>query len=183
MFRKISSTLGIAERNLMIVAHPDDEIIFGGALLQEGNWKVICLTNGDNTTRCKEFQEVMNILGLDYEIWDYPDKWGGDFDRKSVREKLLPIIKDKYNKIVTHNEDGEYGHSQHIATNEIVMELVDENLFVFGKGDNFLPFDMIHRKFNLLKIYESQKGVADWVSKNGTKIMDYLLFEKIERIK
>ena len=33
---------------LMVVAHPDDETLGGGAHLTEGGWFVVCLTNGDN---------------------------------------------------------------------------------------------------------------------------------------
>lgn len=31
--------------NLMIVAHPDDETLWGGAHLSDGGWFVVCLTN------------------------------------------------------------------------------------------------------------------------------------------
>ena len=58
----------------MIVSHPDDESIFGGAaLLREQGWKVICLTNGNDKIRSKEFCEEMKIAGASYEIWDHPD--------------------------------------------------------------------------------------------------------------
>ena len=41
---------------VMIVAHPDDELIFGGAeLIQNKGYKVICITNQDNIQRKKEF--------------------------------------------------------------------------------------------------------------------------------
>jgi hypothetical protein len=55
----------------MIVAHPDDEVLFGGSqLITEKNWKVVCVTNGNNTKRSFEFGSVMKLLNLDYEIWD-----------------------------------------------------------------------------------------------------------------
>ena len=38
-------------KRLMIVAHPDDETIWGGAHLSEGGYLVVCLTNGNNQTR------------------------------------------------------------------------------------------------------------------------------------
>ena len=47
--------------NLLIVAHPDDEVIFTGSLLLLHNYidKVICVTNGKDEIRKSEFQRVM----------------------------------------------------------------------------------------------------------------------------
>lgn len=71
---------------IMIVAHPDDETIFGGTqLLQEKGWLVICVTNGDNQVRCGEFTKVMKKIDAHFEIWNYYDEWDGDFDRYSLR--------------------------------------------------------------------------------------------------
>ena len=48
---------------LMVVAHPDDETLWGGAHLTEGGWFVVCLTNGYNEVRKNEFYEVMKESG------------------------------------------------------------------------------------------------------------------------
>lgn len=45
--------------SLMIVAHPDDETIWGGSHLINGNYTVLCITNGNNKKRKKEFMNVM----------------------------------------------------------------------------------------------------------------------------
>ena len=39
--------------SLMIVAHPDDETIWGGSHLINGNYTVLCITNGNNKKRKK----------------------------------------------------------------------------------------------------------------------------------
>lgn len=44
--------------SLMIVAHPDDETIWGGSHLINGNYTVLCITNGNNKKRKKEFMNV-----------------------------------------------------------------------------------------------------------------------------
>ena len=41
-------------QKLMIVAHPDDETIWGGSHLLKGHYLVVCLTNGNNEKRKKE---------------------------------------------------------------------------------------------------------------------------------
>ena len=38
-------------QKLMIVAHPDDETIWGGSHLLKGHYLVVCLTNGNNEKR------------------------------------------------------------------------------------------------------------------------------------
>ena len=45
---------------LMIVAHPDDELIFGGAeLIKHGpDYKVVCITNKNNKIRSSEFKNL-----------------------------------------------------------------------------------------------------------------------------
>src|SRR6187399_1797175 len=59
---------------LMIVAHPDDELIFGGAeLVSKPGWKVVVVTNCTQGSanlftphmpdRNKEFSSIMNKLG------------------------------------------------------------------------------------------------------------------------
>ena len=32
----------------------------------------------------REEFEAMEFVGAEYEIWDYEDKWGGDFDRPEL---------------------------------------------------------------------------------------------------
>lgn len=88
---------------LMVVAHPDDESIFGGAaLLSEQGWKVICLTNGDNETRSNEFRNVMRRVGASFEIWNYPDALKGSFDPRQLGKDLGKVInKHKFQRIVT----------------------------------------------------------------------------------
>ena len=48
----------------MIVAHPDDETLWGGAHLKSGNWFVVCLTNHFTDVRKNEFKSVMEKAGI-----------------------------------------------------------------------------------------------------------------------
>lgn len=43
--------------SLMIVAHPDDETIWGGSHLINGNYTVLCITNGNNKKKKKRVYE------------------------------------------------------------------------------------------------------------------------------
>lgn len=114
--------------NVMIIAHPDDEILWGGEQLLKENYLVVCLTNGGNKTRRKEFEKVMqetNDYGI---ILDYPDnphkvksKWKKE--RADIKADIAYILQyKKWSKIVTHNPEGEYGHIHHKTTNKIVTK-------------------------------------------------------------
>ncbi|XWV26223.1 hypothetical protein QJ857_gp0853 [Tupanvirus soda lake] len=156
-YRKLYHSDNIIEGNqyinankLMIVAHPDDELIFGGKeLLTENGWKVVCITNGSPKSenifalnyspnrRLLEFINVMNTLGCQYEMWDYEDNgYNSNWDESSLLHKLNRLINEKkYKMILTHNLDGEYGHIQHKKVSELVHKLNPSNLYVFGYVD------------------------------------------------
>lgn len=127
--------------NLMIVAHPDDELLWGGAHLIEDNYLVVCVTCGSNKLRVIEFDKVMKATGEKYIMLGYPDKTNGERDNwDTVREDIISDI-DKiialkdWNIIVTHNPDGEYGHIHHQMTSQIVTDAVKAkyNLYYFGR--------------------------------------------------
>lgn len=160
---------------LMIVAHPDDESIFGGAnLLKEKGWKVICLTNGNDVVRSKEFLKAMNIAEASYEIWDYPDEREGIFEAEQLKKDLdKSLRKNQVQCIVTHNLTGEYGHNQHISLSKILHEFKYNNLYVFDQSQQILPFKLLKKKLNLLSVYQSQ------MEGNIEKLMYYVAHERL----
>ncbi len=160
---------------LMIVAHPDDESIFGGAaLIKENGWKVICLTNGDHYIRSNEFYKAMKIVGVSCEIWDYPDQYDGSFDAQELMKDLNKILRKNHFKcIVTHNLDGEYGHSQHKSLSKILHNQKYDNLYVFDKAVTILPYRLLRKKLNLLSVYQSQ------IKGNIENLMHYIVYERI----
>ncbi|WP_438347843.1 PIG-L deacetylase family protein [Paenibacillus sp. FA6] len=161
---------------LMIVAHPDDETIFGGAqLIQEKGWKVICVTNGDNKVRCKEFKKVMKKVDAEYEIWKYEDKWGGDFDQSRLKSDLEEVLaRQPFDKVVTHNLEGEYGHTQHQVLSKLVHELIEKDIYVFHTSDIKLDDDILAKKREILKCFKSQD--IKWLKK-------YIQFEEIKKVR
>ena len=148
---------------LMVVAHPDDESLFGGAqLIRESGWKVVCVTNGDHPVRREEFKSVMFVTDCDHEIWSFYDEQYTPFNTNSLRDELQRIVNEKpWTKIVTHNAEGEYGHIHHKQINRLMIELVGEKLWTFNFEGPDLPEDIWEEKVGLVSIYESQKHICD----------------------
>ena len=58
---------------MLVSTHPDDESYWGGAHLLEDNYLVVCITNGDNSVRHKEFFNALQYSGDEGVILEYPD--------------------------------------------------------------------------------------------------------------
>lgn len=145
--------------NLMIVAHPDDELLWGGAHLIKDNYLVVCITCGTNQIRVNEFVRVMNETNDKYIMLGYPDKTNGERDswdnhRANISKDLNEIINLKeWNIIVTHNPDGEYGHQHHKMTSSITTSIVTtDNLYYFGK---------YHSKKTITNYYDEMAQIND----------------------
>jgi LmbE family N-acetylglucosaminyl deacetylase len=119
---------------LMIVAHPDDESLFGGeALTSSAGWTVVCVTNGTSEERRREFIAAMTSIGANYTMLSHFDHLNSGNFSPRLGEQLAALIAEfPYEIVVTHNERGEYGHPQHRAVHREVRRLAGPRpLYVF----------------------------------------------------
>lgn len=176
-------------KKLMIVAHPDDETIFGGIELAEHgqDYKVVCLTNGSNELRKKEFTKAMKALKIkSWEIWDWKDDLYGFKDLDLEKLKIL-INSRNWEKIVTHNSIGEYGHPQHKEVFDAIKSITS-NFYVFGKSSKKNNIELLTKKINTLNLYPSEKDIiqqlltknGDWFKSNDDST-NYIEHESIEK--
>lgn len=166
-------------KNLMVVAHPDDDLLFGGTELMKDDYVVVCVTCGTSKTRLKEFKRMMNYFEDEYITLGYPDlvegkksEWTDEYDSITRDIKNIIYLKE-WDKIVTHNPDGEYGHIHHKMTNRIVTGLTNDKskLYYFNKTystkyykenniSKTLDEEMCNKKRELFdKYYKSQVGL------------------------
>ena len=145
--------------SLMIVAHPDDETIWGGSHLINGNYTVLCITNGNNKKRKKEFMKVMEKTHSKGIILSFPDKTKGKRDnwkscKKDIQREIKKEIDSKdWGKIVTHNPDGEYGHIHHKKVSKYVTMILKKE----DKTDQLIYFGKYTSKKNKAKLENEKK--------------------------
>lgn len=165
--------------NLMIVAHPDDETIWGGYHLLKDNYLVVCITCGNNKIRANEIKEALTYSNDKLIMLNFPDKVLGkrsDWkeEKEDIRKDIKKIIEYKnWDLIATHNPEGEYGHEHHKMTSKIVSKLYDgDSLYYFGKyyskkniekidKENKINENELTNKNKMIKVYKSQSFIND----------------------
>ena len=167
---------------LMIVAHPDDETLWGSEELLKNKYLVVCITCGTNKKREKEIEAALKISKDRLIVLDKPDKVRGKRSdwkhyKKQIEYELKYVIKKKkWNTIVTHNPEGEYGHIHHKITNNIVTKVYNKEkigkLKYFGKyyskkrinQNKFareIPEDIYDMKIEMIDSYKSQAFIKN----------------------
>lgn len=142
---KILDALGAYKATkLMVVAHPDDETLWGGAHLSEGGYLVVCMTHGNDGKRRKEFENIIKASGNIGLMLTYPDEINGvrsdwSEQRAGMMKDLDTVLRYKsWSLVATHNPEGEYGHMQHKLTDRITTQAYyrvypDGRLYYFGR--------------------------------------------------
>lgn len=165
--------------NVMIVTHPDDESLWGGAHLLHEKYLVVCMTNAYHQTRHANFDSVMQKVSQKSLILNYPDvkKYykGGKYDADLYTTSEVGMRKDirtilsykKWKKVVTHNPFGEYGKFHHQRVSAYVssefdkLKLQNVEFYYFGKfydADQTIPGEPIPaedlaRKNEMIQMY------------------------------
>lgn len=135
-------------RALVIVAHPDDETLWGGGTIlmhPEWSWQVISLCRGDDSERRPRFFDAMQRLGVAEASMDQLDD--GPEQRplagRRIRAALeLVLANSGYDLVITHSPFGEYTrHLRHEEVGRAVLQLWDsgvlntDELWLFAYSD------------------------------------------------
>ena len=165
---------------ILMVAHPDDEVLFAYPALMAKNCHVVCMTSGSNQERKAEYTNVMNLVNtsrnqkglqpLGFDMLDFPEeqKWA----LKETAARVVEVVQasgfasttDTHScAVVSHGSQGEYGHRDHKLTHRVAKEVCK-----MLKVKNFVWFrmlyDMMPDEFSpacalrnaLLDLYKSQ---------------------------
>ena len=151
--------------NVMIVAHPDDETIFGGNHLRKDHYLIVCITAGSNPIREKELKQLAKKYNDSCIILNYPDKTMGKRDSwkhsyGSIYHNLETILKQKeFQMVVTHNPDGEYGHIHHKMVSKMVTSIAN---YAHANSSFFKLYYFNHYyKASFLKVHPQKECISE----------------------
>ena len=150
----MSNSFPESARVAVLVAHPDDELLWcGGALLMNRGWKafVATLCRGSDPDRSRRFAHVVQQLGAEGNMADLDD--GPEqlpLERKLVRATLRALLAERsFDLVITHAPQGEYTrHLRHEEVSAAVLEMWSEGelgaaqlwLFAYDDGARrYLP--------------------------------------------
>ncbi len=114
----------MSKQNVIVVAHPDDETIWFGALILKNRtrpWTVVCVTDGNadkmGSKRRRQFEAACKKLKVKNTAWlGFPDVYETRLDVERLQAKLIDTLAKMLiqpDKIFTHGILGEYGHPHH----------------------------------------------------------------------
>lgn len=164
---------------MLLVAHPDDEILFFGGMLPEyagerGLKVVVCYMTCGTTTRRSELLNGLWLCG----VRTYPDI-GSMWDKYALKKtdpiysawkgktnvhKYVTALIRKYRPevLVTHDVNGEYGHGAHMvcaeAAQTCIVSAADESKF----ADSAKLYGAWQVKKLYIHLYKENQVTLDW---------------------
>jgi len=144
---------------LMVMCHPDDEILFGYPIIQDPTVEkhlLMCSTDANNPNRawCKNrkfaLERICSKLSIDLTCIDLPSSFyrvptrrpqgvptGEPGDGESPIRRMTKVIEGNIQKlqknadfIFTHNPYGEYGHLDHKMIFDLVLKNTDKKILI-----------------------------------------------------
>jgi LmbE family N-acetylglucosaminyl deacetylase len=166
-----------SRRALVVVAHPDDELIFFGATIRSltgAGWSVdvVCVTGqfGDprqTSVRRAELSRSCWALGArarQLSLVDVP----GELDEEELHTALAGLLEwPSYQRILTHGVWGEYGHPHHIQVSRAVHRLAPTVTCLAGPfpprtRHRLSSAEFWEKQTLAVSVYRSQPFAATW---------------------
>jgi len=163
---------------LLIVAHPDDEVLWGGLnLLLQPGWFVVCSMHLNDSVRSLEFYKTMSLANVTkYVMYDVPDEYTEDpreaaklYDGSLFEKGIQSLSKHPWKLVLTHNVTGEYGHEHHKKVNQLVMKYMP-SAKTFKVGERLKATTLEHKR-NLLQYYAKTQAICRHLyERKGSKL-------------
>lgn len=193
----------------IIVAHPDDEILWvGGTILENPQWSyfIISLCRKNDKSRSSKFHKALKFLnaqGVMGNLDDGPEQIPlNDIEVEQCVLDLLP--KKRFDLLITHSPSGEYTrHLRHEEVGKAVIKLWNKNkiatnelwIFAYEDGDKkyfpkaiknatyleMLKYEIWKKKYKLItETYGFDKN--SWEAKTTPKVEAFWVFRDIKEV-
>lgn len=129
---------------VVLVAHPDDCVIFAWPFIEahpEFEWTIVYLTYRARDPRGKEISAYWSRRNYPTEFLGYNDTWLDmvnekiSFDTEQATQDLINVG-SQFDLILTHFEDGDYGHIHHKFVNTAAQQ-IDKPKVYFASTFNY----------------------------------------------
>ena len=129
----------------LITAHPDDEVLWAGGLIQHGDFTVICCSvPRHDPIRAYKFFECCETLGVKSRLLPFSEgEPGKEFPHLIALGDL-----SEFDGVLTHNKTGEYGHLHHKQVHSYVVENYKGPIFTFGFGEGEFAYRLTEDEFD-----------------------------------
>ena len=180
--------LTMPKKYKIIVAHPDDEVLFFSSILKRASQVIICFSDTEDTTinigrqHLKKKIPLNNYLFLDLKEsdvlntgnWNNPIKFNDSLNPKSYQtvKKIISKVIKYGDTIYTHNPWGEYGHEGHVQVFRAIKDLQKKfNLTILVNGYvSNKSYDLMKLQKHLLSNDYEYKKIDDVLSEKLKKI-------------
>jgi LmbE family N-acetylglucosaminyl deacetylase len=116
---------------LCLVAHPDDCVIFALSYIHHHpklDWTIGYLTYTEQHPRGAEMSEFWQRRNIDCVFLGFEDHWHDNEQKqftkwsKSSAERACWELAKNFDLVLTHDENGDYGHIHHVLVHNAVQQ-------------------------------------------------------------
>jgi len=160
---------------MCVVAHPDDCVIFAYSFIHnhpEYEWTICYLTYMQSDPRGQEFSNFWFRRNIKTKFLGYLDDWHDienkciSFDENCAKADIQKSIADQ-DLILTHNEQGDYGHLHHIFVNQATAGHPRRVTFA-GPGQGTVKYSVESGVYNLDELPMHREVIAGFHSTTHT---------------
>lgn len=175
------------KRALMMVAHPDDCIIFGYpfySVHRQFEWTICYLTYKKWELRAHEItnfwqRRCVNTMFLEFlDDFKQVDQGCTGFDNQLAKEKIEEVV-NQFDLVLTHYEDGEYGHLHHKFVHTVVKGTPIPQIYFAGVENLNYQCVCQEHEYSLAEIPVHQNVVAGFTDRHTGR---YIVTEQARQL-
>jgi hypothetical protein len=144
-------------RGLVLVAHPDDCLIFAHKFIRthkNWEWDIVYLTHDIDTPRGQEvYKYWRRVEGVKVYFLNFQDNLKdlennqASFTPAQVKDRLYKRLDlSSYKFVLTHNKSGEYGHPHHRVAHYTAHDYLSDLNHIYFHGDSIAEHDKFKGK-------------------------------------